>query len=100
MTRTLALLVSVLMTAPAFAQKEEPQPDRVKLVTRDNVTIIGDFYAGNKTAPSVILLHMYKSDRTAWAPLVPGLHETVASWLDERGFGPDRATRTSTGARA
>lgn len=63
--------------------------ERVELATEDGFTLVGDLHAGAPEAPAAVLLHMYKSSRAAWAPLVPALREagyTVLA-LDQRAHG-------------
>ena len=63
-----ALIAAVvaIVASPAFAH--EPIP--VKYTTEDGVQIVGDYWTpirSRENAPAIILLHMYKSDRTAWS---------------------------------
>ncbi|MFQ5737928.1 MAG: alpha/beta hydrolase [Acidobacteriota bacterium] len=44
-------------------------PIRIETTTSDQVQIVGDYWTpirGGKSAPVVILLHMFRSDRSAW----------------------------------
>lgn len=63
----------------------------VKFTTADGVEIVADFYAPktDTPAPTVILLHMYRSSRAAWKPLIPHLHDAgfAVLALDLRGHG-------------
>ncbi len=72
-------------SAPA---REERTP--VRFETEDGFVLRGDLLrARDPSAPAVILLHMYHSDRSAWAPLLPDLAEaglTVLA-LDQRAHG-------------
>jgi pimeloyl-ACP methyl ester carboxylesterase len=68
------------------------EPHRVEYTTSDGVVIIGDYWMpkdASAPAPAVILLHMYRSDRSAWRPLVPVLEEAGFAVLaiDMRGHG-------------
>lgn len=62
----------------------------VTFETSDGFTIHGDLYsAAGATAPVAILLHMYRSDRSGWEPLVPALAGagfTVLA-IDQRAHG-------------
>jgi pimeloyl-ACP methyl ester carboxylesterase len=84
--RTLALAATLLLlAAPAFAA-----PERVQIETDDGLTIVGDLYAtGKKGAPAVVALHMYRSDRSAFAPLAAHLTKAGIDFLaiDMRGHG-------------
>jgi len=64
----------------------------------------GDYYpppvANRGTAPMVMLLHMDRSDRQAWQPLVAPLHEAgfAILALDLRGHGDSASTETRDAA--
>ncbi len=72
----------------------------VSFVAPDGQRIAADYYAPPPAekgdAPMVILLHMYRSDRAAWAPLVGPLHEAgfAVLALDLRGHGESATTAT------
>ncbi len=68
------------------------EPYRVEYTTSDGVVIVGDYWIpkdANTPAPAVILLHMYRSDRSAWRPLVSVLEDAGFAILaiDLRGHG-------------
>jgi dienelactone hydrolase len=75
-------------------------PQAVSFQTADGVRIAADYLpAANSQrggAPIVILLHMYRSDRTAFAPLITPLHEAGFAVLaiDLRGHGESATTET------
>ncbi len=80
----------------AAAAAEGPRPQTVMLTASDGVKIVGDYYAPKadaRPAPMVILLHMYRSNRHAFEPLIGPLHEAGFAVLaiDMRGHG-DSAT--------
>lgn len=83
----LSLFVGIGLTS-AVAGVE---PEVVRFETLDGVKIVADYYAtdGDEPAPVVILLHMYRSNRAAWKPLVPALHraELAVLAIDLRGHG-------------
>lgn len=92
--RTLRSSLSALtaLIVAAVAAAEGPRPQTVTLTTYDGVKIVGDYYAPKadaRPAPMVILLHMYRSNRHAFAPLVGPLHEAGFAILaiDMRGHG-------------
>ena len=95
--RKFHMLGMVLAAALAsVAAGDVPRPQTVTLTTYDGVKIVGDYYApkdGARPAPMVICLHMYRSNRHAFAPLVGPLHEAGFAVLaiDMRGHG-DSAT--------
>jgi len=67
---------------------------RVTFTTEDEVVIVGDYAEpvprnGEKLAPMAILLHMYQSDRSAFAPLIGPLRHAGFAVLaiDLRGHG-------------
>jgi pimeloyl-ACP methyl ester carboxylesterase len=92
-SRRIYPVLVVLMIAPLARAIDA---ERVAFETYDNVTIVADYYAPKPTktgAPMVILVHMYRSDRSAWRPLIEPLHEAgfAALAIDLRGHG-DSAT--------
>jgi pimeloyl-ACP methyl ester carboxylesterase len=85
------LLIAILLVGavrPLLAQEAR----KVDFRASDGVRIFADYHAPkeDKTpAPMVILLHMYKSDRSAWKPLIEPLHNAGFATLaiDMRGHG-------------
>lgn len=77
-----------------------PPAEHVTFPAADGMRLAADYYApgtrGRAAAPCVILLHMYRADRTSWAPLLPALHEAGFAVLavDLRGHGESATTRT------
>lgn len=87
-SRVCPVVAIVAMVASAWAVDAEP----VTFQTFDKVVIAADYYPPKPDAagaPMVILLHMYRSDRTAWKPLINPLHEAGFAVLaiDLRGHG-------------
>jgi dienelactone hydrolase len=83
------------IAAPAWAIEAQP----VTFETFDGKVIHGDYYAfkaTETTTPIVILLHMYRSDRTAFKPLIEPLHEAGFGVLaiDLRGHGESATEKT------
>lgn len=68
-------------------------PEPVQLTSTDGVTLAADYYMGTEDGAAqgaaVVLLHMYGSDRSAWAPMRDPLYaEGIATLaLDMRGHG-------------
>jgi dienelactone hydrolase len=82
------------MIRPPSAAKLAPAGggQDVVFTTEDNLVIAGGYYPpGRKDepAPMVILLHMYKTDRSDFGPLLPTLHKAGFAVLaiDLRGHG-------------
>lgn len=82
------------MIKPASAARLEPagMGQDVVFTTQDNLVIAGSYYPpGRKDepAPMTILLHMYKTDRSDFGPLLPTLHKAGFAVLaiDLRGHG-------------
>ncbi len=97
----LALAIT-LQAQTAAASDRMPSKQAVSFQARDGHRIFADYYAPKSQtpappAPMVILLHMYRSDRTAWEPLIGPLHEAGFATLaiDLRGHG-ESATTAST----
>ncbi len=94
--RSLVVLVGLAAAGPAVAV----EPQAVSFAAADGVLISADYYpppvAARGDAPMVILLHMYRSDRNAWEPLIAPLHEAgfAILALDLRGHGQSATTET------
>lgn len=85
-----------LWAGPLFAAPER-QPAAFR--ADDGHKLFADYYPAKHAqapAPAVILLHMYKSDRTAWVPLVEPLHTAgfAVLALDYRGHGESATSNT------
>lgn len=108
MLRHVYLLVFAL-TGLASLAAEAHESIGVEYTTADGVVIVGDYWTPidmSKKAPAVILLHMYRSDRSAWLPLVPELEKAgfAVLTIDLRGHGQstkpeDRELKKRVGAR-
>ncbi|MCH7527123.1 MAG: alpha/beta fold hydrolase [Planctomycetes bacterium] len=84
--RCVVLTFAALLCIPTLGQERQT----VTFETRDGVEIFGDYFAPQSGgSPVVILLHMYRSNRSAWRPLVPALHKAGFAVLaiDLRGHG-------------
>jgi dienelactone hydrolase len=86
----------LLLALPLAASAEETRHQLslpVSFETSDGFTLKGDLTSAADTrAPIAILLHMYRSDRRSWAPLVPELVAagfTVLA-IDQRAHGESR----------
>lgn len=73
--------------------EDRSQGQRVSFATEDGVTLFADYAATASTtaekSPMAILLHMAKSDRSAWSPLLGALRRAgfAALAVDLRGHG-------------
>ncbi len=91
------LAITILIT-PVFAVAVETEA--VSFSAADGHRIAAGFLpAANPPrsgAPAVVLLHMYRSDRAAWEPLLEPLHEAGFAVLaiDLRGHGESATTAT------
>jgi len=85
----LSLLLALPLAAGAGEAKRQPSLP-VSFETSDGFVLKGDLTAAaDAKAPVAILLHMYRSNRSAWAPLVPDLVAagfTVLA-IDQRAHG-------------
>ncbi len=78
----------------------DPAAETVTFSATDGFTLTADYYPPSKKqtgdAPFVILLHMYRSDRKAWQPLIEPLREAdfAILALDLRGHGESATTET------
>jgi pimeloyl-ACP methyl ester carboxylesterase len=94
-----ALWLSLLLALPLAADAGETARRTslpVSFETSDGFVLKGDLTSATDTnAPVAILLHMYRSDRSAWAPLVPDLVAagfTVLA-IDQRAHGESQQRR-------
>lgn len=94
MKRLLILCLSLLAAFPAWAQRDA-SAEIVTAEATDGLTLVGEFYAAPDTAPSILLMHMLGSRRTAWQPLVPALTDRGYNVLavDLRGHGETGGAR-------
>lgn len=79
-------LALVVFAGPVWAQRSLI----VSIKATDGPLLVADFYpAKADEAPAVILLHMYRSNRSKWDPLVPKLLDAGFAVLavDMRGHG-------------
>lgn len=94
------LILAGLLIACAAAGARALEPEPVTFPAADGMQIAADYYAPDRKpterAPMVILLHMYRSDRKAWQPLVAPLHDAgfAILALDLRGHGESATTET------
>ncbi|NOX57851.1 MAG: alpha/beta fold hydrolase [Planctomycetes bacterium] len=105
MTRTMIIpALLAVMLAPSCAisadanAANELQKKVANFKTQDGVEIVGDYFppTGRAISPVAVLLHMYRSDRSAWSPLVKPLHEAGFAVLaiDMRGHGDSTKPET------
>jgi pimeloyl-ACP methyl ester carboxylesterase len=94
MQRLLIFCLSLLLVFPAHAQRDAGA-EIVTAEATDGLTLVGEFYAVSDTAPSVLLMHMLGSRRSAWQPLIPSLTEAGYNVLavDLRGHGETGGAR-------
>ncbi|MEM7453632.1 MAG: alpha/beta fold hydrolase [Planctomycetota bacterium] len=80
---------------------QEIEKTQVNFDTADGITISGDLFICSKDAPTVVCLHMYRSNRDAWEPLTQKLTAAEINVLniDMRGHGdsaPDLTDRVES----
>ena len=88
----LSWLLILCTCMSAFAQNDA---DTITRQAADGIDLVADFHAADEGAPVVIALHMLNSNRAAWTPLLPDLHEAGYAVLnmDMRGHGDSGGTR-------
>ncbi len=88
------VLMFLLGVAPLTAYAQDT-PAVVTLTTPDGITLVGDFYAAESPAPTLLLLHMANSSRAAWTRSIPTLLEGGYNILavDMRGWGESGGER-------
>lgn len=98
--RAVRRLLGVLAIMAAAQSAWAVEPKVVSFRAADGLRIAADYYpppaAEHAPAPMALLLHMYKSDRSAWRPLIPALHDAGFAVLaiDMRGHGGSATTGT------
>jgi pimeloyl-ACP methyl ester carboxylesterase len=89
-----AIFALLCLILPITAQ--EPEAALAEITASDGQVLKGDWYAPANApedgAPAILLLHMYGSNRIAYAPLIVLLHDAGYAILnvDLRGFGQSR----------
>ncbi|MBU0480754.1 MAG: alpha/beta fold hydrolase [Proteobacteria bacterium] len=86
-------IIFVLLTGILCLSKAEAASQKIVLTAEDGYRITGTLSPGN-TKVGVVLLHMYKSDRRSWQPLVEELagHGITTLSIDMRGHGDSRVS--------
>ena len=93
------LLVSAIFVICSFAFAQDlPAHETIIRSAPDDSALVADFYAapeGATAAPVIIALHMLNSQRAAYEPLIPDLHEFGYAVLnvDMRGHGESGGAR-------
>ena len=96
--RSSPCLVALALLGLPPLRADEPRP--VSFKAADGMRISADYFPAPDTqrsgAPVVILLHMYRSDRTTFGPLIPPLQKAgfAVLALDLRGHGESATTET------
>ncbi|HEX2622340.1 MAG TPA: alpha/beta fold hydrolase [Phototrophicaceae bacterium] len=96
--------LSTAQDTPIPATLVAIEPLRVEVPASDGLTLVGDLYsqpdAPEDGAPSVMLMHMYNSNRAAWEPIIQPLLDAGYNILnvDLRGFGETGGDRNWTAA--
>ena len=89
--------LALLFCLIAFTTTAQDLPDSVTITRQapDDVALVADFYAAPDDAPVIIALHMLNSGRSAYAPLIPDLHDAGYAILnvDMRGHGESGGSR-------
>lgn len=96
-SRLVLALLFWFIVIPALSQ-ELPPVETISRSAPDDIALVADFYdapEGATDAPVIIALHMLNSNRAAYAPLIPDLHEAGYAILnvDMRGHGDSGGAR-------
>lgn len=94
MKRLLIFCLCLIAALPVWAQRDA-SAEVVTTEASDGLTLVGEFYAARDYAPTVMLLHMLGSRRSAWQPLIPSLTDAGYNVLavDLRGHGETGGAR-------
>ena len=89
--RLLMLIILFIGSSLGLAQ-DLPPHETITLQAADDINLVADFYPAptdSAEPPVVMLLHMLNSNRSAYEPLIPDLHEAGYAILniDMRGHG-------------
>lgn len=100
MQRFLILVILLVFASSAAAQRDS-SAEIVTTQGDDGLTLVGEFYASEESAPAVLLLHMLNSRRSAWSPLIPALTDAGYNVLavDLRGHGETGGAQDWTAAQ-
>lgn len=95
--RPLILIIHFILSNLAFAQ-DLPPAETISRQSADDATLVADYYpaqAESSDAPVVMLLHMLNSNRAAYDPLIPDLHDAGYALfnVDIRGHGDSGGSR-------
>ncbi len=108
MIRLAIIAQLALISVPAAGVQQEPQRTHPRPLpaepiaqtatfeTSDGIEIVANFYpqtnGDREKAPVAVLIHMYRSDRNSWSPIVPALHGAGFAVLayDIRGTGDSK----------
>ncbi|MCY3780668.1 MAG: alpha/beta fold hydrolase [Chloroflexi bacterium] len=96
MLRYLIVLFCLILGSAAAADLDPPEYETIPLYSKDDqVTLVADFYPASEPAPVLLLLHMLNSNRAAYDPLIPDLHDAGYAVLniDMRGHGASGGSR-------
>jgi len=92
--------VFIVLLGTLYKVRGGETPQVVAFQASDGMRLTADYFPPpddlRTPAPMVILLHMYRSDRRAWQPLIRPLHEAGFAVLavDLRGHGESATTET------
>ena len=94
MLNLFALFICLLFGIATQGQ-DSTDYETITLQASDDTTLVADFYTVATDAPVILLLHMLNSNRAAWEPLIPDLHDAGYAVLniDMRGHGESAGTR-------
>ncbi len=91
-------MIAAFVISSVVVAQDLPEHETITRNAPDDVTLVADFYpapADATDAPVIIALHMLNSNRAAYAPIIPDLHEAGYALLnvDMRGHGESGGAR-------
>ncbi len=95
--RILVMIAAFVISSVVVAQ-DLPDHETITRNAPDDIALVADFYAASAEttgAPVIIALHMLNSQRAAYAPIIPDLHDAGYAILnvDMRGHGESGGAR-------
>ena len=95
MVKKLVFIIALCVISFTSMAQDMPSRQAVEIEAGDGLILKGDYYSSPEAGVAVLLLHMNNSNKEAWSPFIPALHEAGYGVLavDTRGFGSTGGVR-------